>query len=179
MAVAGISARAETAWTELLLRRRNSLAKTSSHKPNPALKHLEVLVGDWEMEIADASFLPSPSDTAKGQVSFEWLQDGAFLVMRMGDKPPNPPDAIWLISRDESTPDYTVLYYDSRRVSRVYGMSFSDSVWKLWRESAGFWQRYEGKLSNNGNTITAHWEKSSDGTKWEHDFNITYTRIKW
>lgn len=154
------------------------MAKRNSPKPNPALKDLEVLVGDWEMELSNAAFLPSPSDTAKGHISFEWLQDGAFLVMRMGDKLPSPPAAIWLISRDESTPDYTVLYYDSRRVSRVYEMSFSDGVWKMWRESPSFWQHYEGTLSNNGNTITAHWEKSSDGTKWEHDFNITYTRIK-
>lgn len=153
------------------------MAKTGTHKQNPALKHLEVLIGNWDMEISDASFLPSPSDTATGHVSFDWLEDGAFLVMHMGDKPPSPPDAIWLISRDESTPDYTVLYYDSRRVSRVYEMSFSDDVWKMWRKSPGFWQRFEGKLSNNGDTITAHWEKSSDGTKWEHDFNITYTRV--
>ena len=153
------------------------MAKTSSQEHNPALKQLEVLVGDWEMEISDASFLPGPSDTAKGLVSFEWLQDGAFLAMHMGDKPPGPPDAIWLIDRDESTPDYTVLYYDSRRVSRIYGMSFSDGVWKMWRESPGFWQRYEGKLSNDGNTITAYWEKSSDGSHWEHDFNLTYTRL--
>jgi hypothetical protein len=153
------------------------MPKTSSHQHNPALKHLEIVVGDWEMELANASFLHSPSDIAKGHVSFEWLQDGAFLVMRMGDKSPGPPDAMWLISRDESTPDYTVLYYDARSVSRVYGMSFSDSVWKMWRESPGFRQRYEGKLSNNGNTITAHWEKSNDGTKWEHDFDLTYTKV--
>ena len=150
---------------------------TSSHPHNPALKHLEVLVGDWNMELANASFLPGPSETAKGHVSFEWVQDGGFLVMRMGDKPPLPPDAIWLISRDESTPNYTVLYYDARSVSRVYKMSFSDGVWKMWRESPGFWQRYEGKLSKDSNTITAHWEKSPDGTKWEHDFDLTYTKV--
>jgi hypothetical protein len=153
------------------------MAKTSSHQHNPALKHLEGLFGDWEMELSNASFLHSPSDTAKGPVSFEWLQDGAFLVMRMGDKQADPPDAMWLIGRDESTPNYTVLYYDARSVSRVYEMSFSDGVWKMWRESPGFWQRYEGTLSNNGNTITAHWEKSSDGTKWEHDFDLTYTKV--
>jgi hypothetical protein len=153
------------------------MAKRNSPKPNPALKDLEVLVGDWEMELSNAAFLPNPSDTAKGHISFEWLQGGAFLVMRMGDKPPSPPAAIWLISRDESTPDYTVLYYDARSVSRVYEMSFSERVWKMWRESPGFWQRYEGTVSNDGKTITAHWEKSSDGTRWEHDFGVMYTKL--
>lgn len=152
------------------------MAKTSSHNQNPALKHLEVLLGDWEMELSNASFLPRPSDTAKGLISFEWVQDGAFLLMRMGDKPPSPPTAMWLISRDESTPDYTVLYYDDRGVSRVYGMSFADGVWKIWREASGFSQRFDGKFSDDGNTVTASWEKSLDGTKWEHDFNVTYTR---
>lgn len=146
-------------------------------QPNPALKTLEVLEGEWEMELSNASFLPRPSDTIKGLVSFEWVQDGAFLVMRMGDKTAGPPAALWLISRDESYPDYTVLYYDSRSVSRVYGMSFSEGVWKMWRNAPGFQQRYEGAVSNDGKTITARWEKSGDGATWEHDFNVMYTRI--
>lgn len=151
--------------------------QTSPSRPNPALKSLGVLVGEWQMELSNSSFLPSPSDTVRGSVSFEWLQDGAFLLMRMGNKPPSPPDAMWLIDRDDSTPNYTVLYYDARRVSRVYVMSFSDGVWKMWRDAPGFCQRFEGKVSNDGNTITARWEKSSDGTKWEHDFDLTYTKI--
>ena len=128
------------------------------------------------MDISNASFLPRPSDTATGLVSFEWIQDGAFLVMRMGDKPPNPPAALWLISRDESASNYTVLYYDARNVSRVYEMSFAEGVWKMWREAPGFWQRFEGIVSQSGASITAHWEKSSDGVSWEHDFDVTYTK---
>jgi hypothetical protein len=152
-------------------------AKTPSFQPNPALKPLEGLVGDWEMEISNASFLPRPSDIVKGgPVSFEWVQDGAFLVIHMGDKSPGPPQALWLIGRDDSTPNYTVLYYDARSVSRVYEMSFSE-VWKMWREAPGFWQRYESTVSKDGKTMTAHWEKSSDGSRWEHDFNITYTKL--
>ena len=152
------------------------MAKTSSHSRNPTLKHLEVLVGDWEMELSNASFLPRPSETAKGQVSFEWVQQGAFLLMRQGDKPQGPPAAIWLISRDDSTSDYTVFYYDNRGVSRVYAMSFADGVWRIWREAPGFSQRFEGKFSDDDNNVTASWEKSLDGAKWEHDFNVTYTR---
>ncbi len=150
---------------------------TTLTQPNPALKSLEVLVGEWEMELSNASFLPRPSDTVKGVVSFEWIQNGAFLAMRMGDKPPSPPAALWLISRDEAAPNYSVFYYDSRSVSRIYEMSFSESVWKMWRNAEGFCQRYEGTVSNNGKTITARWEKSSDGAIWEHDFNVTYTKI--
>jgi len=98
--------------------------------------------------------------------------------MYMGNKPPETPDAMWLISRDDSTSNYTVLYYDARKVSRVYEMSFSKGTWKIWRNSPGFSQRFEGKISGDGNVITAYWEKSSDGTTWEHDFDVTYTRLR-
>jgi hypothetical protein len=102
-----------------------------SQHHNPALTSLEGLVGEWEMELSHASFLPSPSDTVKGPVTFEWIQDGAFLLMRMGGDPPRPPQALWLVSRDESAPNSTVLYYDARGVSRIYEMSFSEGVWKM------------------------------------------------
>ena len=98
-------------------------------------------------------------------------------MMRMGDKPAGPPAAQWLISRDESAPNYSVFYYDSRSVSRVYDMSFSEGVWKMWRNAPGFCQRYEGIMSKNGKTITARWEKSADGAAWEHDFDVTDTKI--
>jgi hypothetical protein len=147
-----------------------------SQNPNPALKALKAFVGDWIMELSNASFLPISSAPVKRQASFEWLEGGAFLVMYMGDKPPGTPDALWLIARDETTPNYIVLYYDTRKVSRVYEMSFSNGAWKMWRNSLSFSQRFEGKFSDDGNTISAHWEKSSDGSIWEHDFDVTYTR---
>ena len=154
------------------------MKKNDSLSPNPSLHHLELLVGDWDMELSNASFLPSSSDTVKGHASFEWLEDGAFLIMYMGNKPPGTPDAMWLISRDESIANYTVLYYDARKVSRVYEMSFSEDTWKIWRNSPGFSQRFVGKISDDGNIIRAYWEKSSDGSTWEHDFDVTYTRVK-
>ena len=157
--------------------RTDAQAQMPLSQSNPALKPLEVLVGEWEMKLSNASFLPHSSDTVKGLVSFGWVQDGAFLIMRLGDKPPGPLAALWLISRDESTPNYTVLYYDSRSVSRVYEMSFSEGVWKMWRNAPGFCQRYEGSVSENGKTISARWEKSGDGATWEHDFDVTYTKV--
>jgi hypothetical protein len=152
------------------------LKKNVPQNTNPALRDLEGFVGDWTMELSNATFLPNLTDTVKGQASFDWLEDGAFLVLYMGNRPPGTPDAIWLISRDGSASNYTVLYYDARKVSRVYEMSFSEGTWKIWRNSPDFSQRFEAEFSEDGNTITGRWENSSDGSTWEHDFDVTYTR---
>jgi hypothetical protein len=130
------------------------------------------------MELSNAAFLPDRSATAKGEVSFQWLEHGAFLIMRMGGDPSNSQGAIWLINRDESSSDYKVFYYDDRKVSRIYEMSLSDNLWKLWRQSPNFSQRFEGKISKDGNKILAKWEKSEDGQNWKHDFDVTYIRMK-
>ncbi len=143
--------------------------------PNPALQALVFLAGDWDMALSNAAFLPNPSDTVHGPLSFEWVEHGAFLAMRMGDKPPAEPQAVWLIGRDDSSPNYSVLYFDARRVSRVYQMSFADGVWKIWRDSPGFSQRFEARLVD-ANTIKGAWETSTDGSHWEHDFDVLYTR---
>jgi hypothetical protein len=154
------------------------MTKSNETKPNPALKDLEILIGEWEMELSNASFLPNPSAIVKGNAVFEWLEDAAFLIMRMGDNPSKSQGAIWLINRDESSSGYKVFYYDDRKVSRIYEMSFAEQVWKLWRQSPGFSQRFEGKINHDGNRILARWEKSNDGQTWEHDFDVMYTRIK-
>jgi hypothetical protein len=55
-----------------------------SQKQNPALRPIEILIGNWNMELSNASFLSNSSDTVTGKVSFEWVEGGAFLVMFMG-----------------------------------------------------------------------------------------------
>jgi len=144
---------------------------------NPALMDLEFLGGEWDMELSNAPFLPSREVSVHGGVTFEWIEDGALLVMRQGEQSGAPPSARWVIGRDESGPDYKVLYADDRGVSRIYEMSLSDGLWKVWRDNPGFSQRYEGRVSPDRKTIVAHWEKSFDGVAWEHDFDITYTRL--
>jgi hypothetical protein len=140
---------------------------------NPALKDLERLVGDWDMELFGASFLPDPEARVRGSAAFKWMLGGALLVMSQGA---GTPTATWAIGRDESSEDYVVLYFDNRGVSRVYEMSFSERVWRMWRDNPGFSQRFEGTVSEDGRTIDAAWQKSVDGVEWEHDFNLTYTK---
>ncbi len=153
-------------------------AKREINIPNPALKSLKFLIGNWNMELSNASFLPDPKRTIRGNISIEWIEGGDYLVMRQGRKGTVPNYATWLIGRDVDSPQYTVLYSDDRGVSRVYEMSFKNGILKIWRNSPKFSQRYEGKLSKDKRTIKAYWEKSLDGKKWEHDFNLTYMKLK-
>jgi len=135
---------------------------------NPALKNLSLLVGQWNVELI---FPADPANKIHGQVTFEWLEGGAFVIERLGN-------SLWIIGPDDSTETYTTLYHDERSVSRVYQMSLSGGVWKLWRNSPGFSQRFEGKFNAEANTITAYWDISNDGSTWERDFDVTYTKVR-
>ncbi|WP_141579733.1 hypothetical protein [Actinomadura sp. WMMA1423] len=136
--------------------------------PKPALAALDVLIGEWTAEVPQFG-------EGQGRVTVDRLEDGAFLRIR--SRPPAPaPAAVQLVGPDDSSGVYTVLYYDSRGVSRVYRMTLDGDVWKMWREAPGFDQRFTGTISADGRTIQAFWEKSLDNETWEHDFDIIYTK---
>jgi hypothetical protein len=140
---------------------------------NPALKQLQVLVGEWKVEVV----LPSASfSVIEGYAIFEWIEDGHFLAYRSGVSQSDFPTGTSIIGGDGTMGSYTMLYYDSRGVSRIYQMSLSNEVWKLWRNDPEFAQRLTGTFSDDGNTITAAWEKSIDGSTWELDFDVTYRK---
>ena len=144
---------------------------------NPALEGLGVFVGEWNTEVTSMSFHPDPSAVVRGLTSFQWLEGGAFLVQRSEAPNSEFPRSTAVIGPDDAAEAYGMLYFDSRGVSRIYKMTFSGSIWTLWREFPGFSQRFHGTLSEDKNRITAYWERSSDGSNWERDFDITYTRV--
>jgi hypothetical protein len=60
----------------------------------------------------------------------------------------------------------------------MYRMMLSGGIWTLWREFPGFSQRFHATFSEDGKVITARWEKSNDGSNWERDFDLTYTKVR-
>jgi hypothetical protein len=105
-----------------------------------------------------------------------------FLIERWEIPIPEAPDGIALIGPDpDDETGFLQHYFDSRGVARVYKMAFDGQVWKLWRDepdfsSLEFRQRFTGTLSEDGRTIEGTWELCHDGTTWEKDFDITYSR---
>jgi hypothetical protein len=142
---------------------------------NPALQRLAVLVGEWD---AAVSFPHDPHTIIRGHASYQWWEAGAFLVMRAEMSRPEFPRVVAIIGRDDAAETYDVLHFDSRGVSRRYGMRLDDRVWEMRRDVPGFSQRFIGTFSDDGTTITGHWDKSSDGTTWERDFDLTYQKTR-
>ena len=147
-----------------------------------SLDRLDALIGDWEMEatFGDGYFgLGAPAMTGRGgRTTFEWLEGRFFLIQRFVVEHPAAPSGITIIGAGTDPDTFTQHYYDSRGVARVYHMSLDGRVWKLWREAPGFWQRYSGQISDDGNTITGAWEGSADGQDWKHDFGLTYLKVR-
>jgi hypothetical protein len=151
--------------------------KNQEFSLSPALSTLAPLKGDWIVEItwsAETHKLVGGPPTVRGSGTFDWTCSGGFLVHSTGGD--GAPRAYWTIGRDDTSALFKALYADDRGVSRIYEMSFSDDVWKLWRDAPGFHQRFEGHLSSDQQIVEARWEKSCDGVVWERDFDIVYLK---
>src|SRR5215208_8292755 len=149
----------------------------TSFKSNPALDELAPLIGEWNIEITSMSFQPDSSAVVRGHSSFARLEGGAFLIQHSEIPASDFPRSTAIIGPDDEAGTYAMLYSDSRGVSRIYRMTFSGGIWTLWREFPGFSQRFHGTFSEDGRVITARWERSSDGSNWERDFDLTYTKV--
>jgi hypothetical protein len=148
-------------------------------KRNPALERLGIFVGEWEIEISSMSFNPDPSAIEHGRASFDWLEGRAFLIQHSEiSTSADFPRSISVIGPDHEVETYGMLYCDSRGVSRIYKMTYSGGIWTLWRDFPGFSQRFQGTFSEDQDIITARWEKSTDGSHWERDFELMYIRVK-
>ncbi|HEY7032185.1 MAG TPA: hypothetical protein VH482_12680 [Thermomicrobiales bacterium] len=143
-------------------------------QPTRSLNGFDVLVGEWTTVGTHPAF---PS-AVRGQSSFEWLREGALLVWHFEWERSGPPSATSVIGRDDSGETCSVLYADERGVARIYQTTLEGGVWKMWRDSSGFSQRMTGTFGDDGTTITVRGELSRDGSNWEEDLNVTYTRKK-
>ena len=152
----------------------NKTSDKSSSKLNPALKNLEILLGEWSIS-GSHPLIPNP---ITGKVNFSWFNGKSFVIMRIDFNQSGPPNSSAVIGSDDSAEKLSMLYFDERGVSRIYEIKFIDNVWEIWRNFPGFSQRFKGTIKNNGNTIEGIWELSKDDINWNKDLEITYTRIK-
>lgn len=141
--------------------------------PNPALAPFRPLIGIWKTTGRHPFF---PDAALHGRTSFEWMEGGAFLMMRSEIDEPQIPSGIALIGSDDTTGAFSMLYFDERGVSRHYEVSVGDGVVSWSRNTPEFSQRFVCTPSADGRSMTGKGEMSRDGQPWEKDLELSYTR---
>jgi hypothetical protein len=143
--------------------------------PNPALQPFAVLIGEWT---TTGTHPLVPNTILHGHSSFKWIEGGAFLMWYSKIDKEGFPTGIAIFGSDDATGAYFMMYFDERKVSRKYEVSFQEGVLKWWRNVPGFSQRYTWTITDNGNTIIGKGELSKEEGIWEKDLDLIFTRIK-
>ncbi|MCF3139306.1 hypothetical protein LRQ04_08540 [Paenarthrobacter sp. AR 02] len=134
------------------------------------LEQLGILVGEWETTV--------PGREVKGRTTFEWLENGGFLIQHSTVQQPEYPNSVSIIGATGSDGALQQHYFDSRGVARIYDMILKDNVLTLFRDGPDWPQRFVGRFSDDGNVINARLERGTyPGGPLEHDFDMVYTRI--
>jgi hypothetical protein len=141
------------------------------HDEISELEPFEALVGTWTTEATHRMY---PSMVVRGRSTFEWLEGKRFLIQRSVTDHPEFPDAMAVFGVTDE--QFSMHYFDSRGVYRVYAVSLSEGTLRFARDAPGFSQRFTGTFSDDGNTITGLAELSQDGSTWDDDLAITYRR---
>lgn len=131
--------------------------------PNPYLKPLEALVGEWRTVGSHPFFAGTE---LHGRTVFELIDGGAFLKQTSSIDHPDFPEGIAIIGSDKELGQMFMLYFDERCVSRKYDFKIDGNEWKWWRDDPKFSQRYAVKIEEGGDTMTSRGEMRESGGDW-------------
>ena len=137
---------------------------------DPTLAPFDVMIGTWDTEATHPMF----DGTVAGEISFEWLEGGHFVVQRARTEHELFPDSITVIGAPESGDGLVMEYFDSRGVRRTYGVSLEDGVLRWWRDQPGFDQRSYAKLAPDAFEFV--FQLAETPGEWVDDLKTQYRR---
>ena len=124
----------------------------------PGLPGWQRFIGRWVTEGAHPLL---PGQVIRGSTTFEWLDGQQFVIQRSHYDHPDIPDAIAIIGATGE--QLSMHYFDSRGIDRVYAVGLEGDQWRFWRDDPGFRQRFTGRFSADGDTITGQGRMARDG----------------
>ena len=139
-------------------------------RPNPALNALDMMVGTWDLIGRD--FITK--EEIAGQSTFEWLEDGFFLVHRFKiGYASREFKGIELIGYDEKSGHLKTRVYSNQGADPLeYTWEVDEETFTNWFGDVGSSNRYKGKFSKDKNTLIGQWEWPGGG------YEATMVRIK-
>lgn len=138
---------------------------------NPALLALAYLIGEWNTAGRHPMW---PGKVLIGRTSFAWDKGGAFLLMRSEIDAPDFPSGVALIGSDDAG-IFTMIYFDERRVSRVYEAIVGDDSLTLRRDDPHLSQTITFTPAENG-TLNSVGRLSENGGAGGDDLSQVFSR---
>jgi hypothetical protein len=157
--------------------------------PGPELQRLDALVGRWR---SHGHIIGDPAVPITGTDIYEWLPGGFFLVHHVdvviGQQ---QVQALELIGEYDPTTDaFTARAYDNQgNVTVMQARVDEHGVWRFSgggdvaavarpaAAAAGGAVRSTLMISPDRSGMTARWERSDDGARWQPWMDMTFTRM--
>jgi hypothetical protein len=121
-----------------------------------------------------------PDTVLHGTASITRLEPGGFLQIRSSiHEEVGIPAGVAVVGGDGISGRYVLLHHDERGVSRVYDAALEGRTLRWWRNAPDFAQRYSLTVSPDGRSMAGKGELCRDGSSWEQDLDLTYTRLEF
>lgn len=136
--------------------------------PNPDLAELDRLVGTWRV-----------SGEAQGQVTFEWMEGGFFLLQHVDLKQNGyETKGLEIIGHEQPFMEpageaIKSRYYDSNGSTLDYVYEIDDDTLIIWAGEKGSPAYYKGRFSADGDRLMGSWVYPDGG-----GYTSTSTRVK-
>jgi hypothetical protein len=149
------------------------MANDTPARPGPEHERLAALVGTWKTEGRVKAGPWGSAAPIAAEDTYEWLDGGFFLIHRF-DALVGTQDVkgIEVIGCDMGAGGYRGFSFDNQGAVDSFEASLVDGVWKTW----GPLQRFTGRFSADGRTLSGEWERSEDGMSWSPWMDVTLTR---
>jgi len=145
----------------------------STPQPNgPSKEHklLDVLVGKWN---AEGITKDGRTVAIHAVDTYEWLPGGYFMMhrtaARVGD---DEYESVEIIGYDAELKAYPMRFFDSWGQTGTYQATVHANIWKIVGDSG----RATLVVSDDGQSMTANWEMSPNGSDWHPWMDLKLTK---
>ena len=143
---------------------------------HPAHRRLAALVGRWQTQGQTRETAEAPAARIEAVDTYEWLP-GRFALLHTVDAHVGKEhvEGAEIIGWDSARDAYITQYFGNDGPN-AYEASLDEEdgalVWSMRSPT----DRFTGSFSDDGNTITGHWERIDDAKTWQPWMDITLTR---
>jgi Protein of unknown function (DUF1579) len=149
-----------------------------SNELGPPHQRLAALVGRWRTEGWTIATAEAPAARIEAVDTYEWLPGGYALLhtvdARVGEQ---KVEGAEIIGWDPARGSYITQYFGSDGPNG-YEAGLADVDGALVWTMTSAEDRFTGTFSNDGNTITGHWEQLDDERNWHPWMDVTLTRAR-